>query len=346
MFEEIIDQDLAKQMVGNCIREGTLPSALLFYGPEGVGKRTFALVIARVLNCSEVEEGCCGRCASCKAIGDLVHPNLRVIFPVRRAGSLEGLPEPELYDRQGTISIDLVRILKREATLAPYQKGKRVFVVLDADRMTEEARNAFLKLLEEPPADTVLILTTSRPNELSLTTLSRCQRIRFGRLPHDEIENALVSKKGADRKRARLVASLSGGSLGRAERMLEEYAEEHRLGTFDFVLNRTPEDDLEVLDLAQSLVNDDMVYSSLEVTESILRDLLAVKMGAGETVVNRDQMELLEKGARGRAWREICDMIDEVEEASIELGRNVNPRLVLFNMLSRIHEKDLAGAGV
>ncbi len=344
MFENIINQDLAKRMLANCVREGTLPSALLFYGPEGVGKRTFALVVARVLNCSEVEEGCCGRCASCRAIADLVHPNLRVLFPVRKAGSLEGLPEQELYDRQGTIGIDMVRILKREASLAPYQKGKRVFVVLDADRMTEEARNAFLKLLEEPPADTVLILTTSRPNELSLTTLSRCQKVRFSRLSPEEIENALVDTKGADGKRARLVASLCGGSLGRAETMLEEYAEEHRLSTFDFMLTRVPEDDLEILDLAQNIVNDDMVYSSLEVAESILRDLLAVKMGAGETVVNRDQMGLLETGAAGRDWREICDMIEEVEDASQELGRNVNPRLVLFNLLGSVHKRRLAGA--
>ncbi|MFQ5905222.1 MAG: ATP-binding protein [bacterium] len=344
MFEDIINQDLAKRILESRIRNNKLPSALLFHGPEGVGKRTFALTVMRVVTCAEVEYGYCGECGSCKAIGNLVHPNLRMLFPVRNAGSLEGLPDPELYDEQGTITIDMVRILRREASLKPFQEGKRIFVVLDADRMTQEAANAFLKLLEEPPADTLLILTTTRLSFLFATILSRCQSVRFTRLPPCDIENALVERMSADRHKARLAASLSDGSLGRAQRLLKEYAEEHRRRLFDFVSEDAPQDDLAVLDFTQELVSENLVHDTLEVLQSMYRDMLAVKMGARDTVTNTDQMEGLDKGATRMGCEEIHDIIYRIEDAADDLNRNVSPKLVLFNLLSRVHERNLSRA--
>lgn len=341
MFEEIVGQDLAKRMLETRVRNNRLPSALLFYGPDGVGKRTLALSLARVLNCAEVEFGCCRECPSCRAVRDLTHPNLRMIFPVRRASGLQGFPEAELYDEQGTISIEMVRMLRREASLKPYQRGKRIFIVLDAHRMKQEAQNAFLKLLEEPPDDTIIILSTARPDALSPTILSRCQRVMFRRLSPREIEELLADRMGADRHRAHLVASLSEGSLGRAGRMLEDYAEDHRKKIFRFVLESSPDDDLDIIDLAQELVNEDLVFSTLELVQSIYRDMLALKMGAGETLINTDYEELLKSKVGSVTWREIRCIVEEVEEAGSHLARNVNPRLVLFNLLTGVRDRGL-----
>lgn len=341
MFEKIIGQDLAKKLLEGSIRANKLPSAFLFYGPEGVGKRTFALTVAKTVNCSKVEHGYCGECSSCKGVGNLTHPDLRLLFPVRNAGSLEGLPTPELYDKQGTITINMVRILRKEASLKPFQKGKRIFLVLNADRMNQEASNAFLKLLEEPPADTLVILTTERPNFLFATIRSRCQRVMFTRLRAEDIEDALVEKTGAERNRAHLVASLSGGSLGWALKMLKDYADEHRLRMFGFILERTPQDDLDVLDFSREMVDENLVYESLEILQSMYKDLLATKMGAQKTLINIDQHKLLEKSAARMTCEEIYDIIYGVEDAFSDLNKNVNSRLVLFNLLSRVHEKSL-----
>jgi DNA polymerase-3 subunit delta' len=249
---------------------------------------------------------------------------------------LKGLPEPELYTEEGTISIDMVRLLRKEAALRPYQEGKRVFLVLDAHRMKEEAQNAFLKLLEEPPADTIVILTTSRPDALSPTILSRCQRVRFSRLSTGEIEETLQRKLSVDTDRGHLIASLSGGSLGRAERMLEAFEEEHRSKIFDFTLKGSVRDDLDILDLAQELVNDGLVHRTLDVVQSIYRDMLAMKMGADGTVVNVDQKDLIRPASEDMTWEEIRGIIYEVEDAAGYLARNVNSRLVLFNLLEKI----------
>lgn len=341
MFEKIIGQDLAKRLLEGSIRTNRLPSAFLFYGPEGVGKRTFALTVAKAVNCSKVEYGYCGECFNCRAVDSLTHPDLRLVFPVKNAGALEGLPTPELYDKQGSITINMVRILRKEASLKPFQKGKRVFIVLSADRMNQEASNAFLKLLEEPPTDTLLILTTERPTFLFPTIRSRCQKVMFTRLRAEDIENALVEKMGADRTKAHLAASLSGGSLGRAVKMLKDYADEHRLRMFDFVLENVPQDDLAVLDFSREMVDENLVYETLEVLQSMYKDLLATKMGTRKTLVNVDQEKLLEKGATRMTCEEIYGIIYATEDAFLDLKRNVSPRLVLFNLLSRVHEKSL-----
>ena len=342
MFEKIIGQDLAKRLLEGSIRANRLPSAFLFYGPEGVGKRTFALTVAKAVNCSKVEYGYCGECPDCKAVNNLTHPDLRLLFPVRNAGKLEGLPTPELYDKQGTITINMVRILRKEASLKPFQKGKRVFIVLSADRMNQEASNAFLKLLEEPPADTLLILTTERSSFLFPTIRSRCQKVMFTRLRAEDIENALVERMGAERNRAHLVASLSGGSLGRAEKMLKDYADEHRLKIFQFILESVPQDDLSVLDFSREMVDENLTYETLEVLQSVYKDLLATKMGAEKSLINIDQHRLLKKGAARMTCEEIYGIIYGIEDAFLDLNRNVNPGLVLFNLLSRVHEKSLA----
>ena len=344
MFEKIIGQDLAKKLLEGSIMANRLPSAFLFYGPEGVGKRTFALHVAKAANCSKVEHGYCEECFDCKAVNNLTHPDLRLVFPVRNAGSLEGLPTPELYDKQGTITINMVRILRKEASLKPFQKGKRIFVVLNADRMNQEASNAFLKLLEEPPADTLVILTTERPNFLFATVRSRCQMVMFSRLRADDIEDALVEKMGAERNRAHLVAALSGGSLGWAEKMLKDYADEHRLKMFDFILESSPQDDLAVLDFSREMVDESLVYETLDVLQSMCKDLLATKMGTQKTLINIDQHKLLEKGAARMTCEEIYDIIYGIEDAFSDLNKNVNSRLVLFNLLSRVHEKSLTRA--
>lgn len=341
MFERIIGQDLAKRLLEGSIKANKLPSALLFHGPAGVGKRTFALTVAKTVNCTKVEHGYCGQCSSCKGVDSLTHPDLRLVFPVRNAGSLEGLPTPELYDKQGTITINMVRILRKEASLKPFQKGKRIFLMLNADRMNQEASNAFLKLLEEPPADTLVILTTERPNSLFPTIRSRCQKVMFTRLRAEDIENALVEKMGAERNRAHLVASLSGGSLGWAQKMLRDYADEHRLRMFDFVLESAPQDDLAVLDFSREMVDENLVYETLEILQSMYKDLLATKMGAQKTLINIDQQKPLEKGAARMTCDEICDIIYGIEDAFADLNRNVSPRLVLFNLLSRVHEESL-----
>ena len=173
--------------------------AYVFAGPEGSGKTLAARAFAAALLCPE---GGCGECRSCRlALGDR-HPN-------------EVLVEPEGQ----SIPVQTVRDdVWHPAYMTAPEPGRKVFVIREADRLTPEAADTLLKVLEEPPADTVLILMSARAHELPETVLSRCHTVTFAALSEGFVVESLVAE-GADETRARLAARLTGGNLGRARRL-------------------------------------------------------------------------------------------------------------------------------
>src|SRR3972149_11488745 len=154
MFEEIIGQEIPKRLLLRSLQQNRLPSAFLFSGPNGVGKKTTALLFAKALNCKENQRTLlpspfpCGACSSCLKIDSKNHPDVRVI-------------EPEPKGKR-EIPIEAIRELRREVVMKPFEGRKRIFLLFHSDHMSLEASNAFLKTLAEPPLDTLFILTSTR----------------------------------------------------------------------------------------------------------------------------------------------------------------------------------------
>lgn len=179
--------------------------AYLFAGPEGSGKLLAARAFAASLLCAE---GGCGECRDCRlALADR-HPNVAVVEPEGRDIRVGAGP-----DDYGT-----ARWVVARAYLTAPEPGRKVFRVEQADRMTEEAADVLLKALEEPPADTVFILSSARPHELPETVRSRCQTVTFQPLAEAFVVQTLEDE-GIPAERARLAARLAGGNLGRARRV-------------------------------------------------------------------------------------------------------------------------------
>ncbi|MGZ8600613.1 MAG: DNA polymerase III subunit [Actinomycetota bacterium] len=173
--------------------------AYVLAGPEGGGKQLGARAFAAALLC---KAGGCGECRDCRLALDDKHPNEVVV-------------EPEGRD----IHVDTVRAeIWHPAYRTAPEPGRKVFVIREADRLNPAAADVLLKVLEEPPADAVLMLLSARPDELPETVLSRCHVVSFLPLSEDFIVEALA-REGADPGRAALAARLSGGNLGRARRM-------------------------------------------------------------------------------------------------------------------------------
>jgi|GEM_PF-193190 len=202
-FEGLLDQDHAKKFLMGYLRTGRIPNAFLFCGPKGVGKKTAARLLAKALNCQKEGEGIdsCGQCPSCVAMDRDRHPDWRCFAPER--GSL-------------TLGIDQIRTLKSAVSLKSSWGGYKVVVVLEAERMTQEAANALLKTLEEPPHKTVIILTASARDGLERTIVSRCQHVGFELVKHETIRSVLIHQCHVPEDKAELWAYLSCGSLGRA----------------------------------------------------------------------------------------------------------------------------------
>lgn len=199
----------ARRFVESCIEREAAPHAVLFVGAARVGKRTLAEDLAAGLLClaQDPRERPCRRCLACRKLARGDHPDLHRLAPEGpggqiRIGNREG-PEP------GT-----VRGLVRELALLPVEGRFRIAIVDGADRMNEDAQNAFLKTLEEPPAGVVLVLCADDEERLLPTVRSRCTRIRLGTVPAPEVAALLEERGLADAARASAVARLAGGRPG------------------------------------------------------------------------------------------------------------------------------------
>ncbi len=178
-----------------------LPHALLFAGPDGVGKRLLALALVAWVQCEAGGDDACAQCASCRQLAAGTHPDLQLVCVA--PGKKE-------------IGIDRIRGVKHFMQLQPMRGKAKVAIVDEAHLLTIAAQNALLKVLEEPPARSFLLLISSNPEALLPTVRSRCQRLQFGPLPVDTVVDIIASRSDVDPRLARELAVLAEGSPGRA----------------------------------------------------------------------------------------------------------------------------------
>lgn len=334
-FAQIVGNQGAKQLVFSMLKSGRLPHALLFKGPDGVGKKLFALNLAKRANCLDPrQEEPCDRCRSCRNIDAGLHPDVVMIGP-------DG----------NNIKIEQVREVCRRAYLTPVE-GREAFFILDpAEKMRAEAANALLKTLEEPPASTRIILITANSSALAPTLISRCAIISFRALPLEELTELLVERRGLERASARTVAALSGGSAALAlaldweqQRRLRESALElleALLGQEDFyrlarrvqaavpAKAKEQEPTLEWLDLLYALLRDAAIIACAGPSEQPepLRLLL-----------NADVAQRIERFAREIPLQLILEAADRVRACRLSLERNVGQQLALEALLVGLRE--------
>ncbi len=192
----------AREFLRAAIVQERLPHALLFAGPDGVGKRSLALALVAWLQCEAAADDACGDCGACRQVQAGSHPDLQLVQVA--AGKKE-------------IGIDRIRELKRFMQLQPVRGKAKVAVIDDAHLLTVAAQNALLKMLEEPPARSFLFLISASPDALLATVRSRCQRLQFAPLPVDTVAEILRASASMDGETASRLALAADGSPGRAQ---------------------------------------------------------------------------------------------------------------------------------
>lgn len=229
-----------RDRLSQAFRGGRLPQALLLHGPRGVGKQRLGLWLGQLILCEKEGPEPCGSCQSCRMAENLSHPDLHWFVPLeppkkqgdadKQVDVIEGALGEELALRRerplyGPISglanhsVASVRLLLRRVNLTPAMGKRKIFLVGDAERLipqqaNPEAANALLKALEEPPADTVLILTAAEPDKLLPTVLSRVVRTRVLSLPDSVVTSFAQAELPDLQNQARAVAQ-SEGCIGR-----------------------------------------------------------------------------------------------------------------------------------
>lgn len=297
-------------------RREPFPS-LVFGGPSRIGKRLCGVWYAAFLNCLQTEEKApCGECNSCKKFLSGSHPDIH----------FSRVPE-----KKTVVGVSEVREAIFEISHAPFEADFRVWIIEEGERLTDEAQNALLKTLEEPPGRSVIVLVTSLEGTLLPTVSSRCRLVRFQSLAITQVESALLSL-GTEAELAKTLSSLCGGSYGAALSLLREPKILQEQESVMELFCQLPGKDLwGAIETAQALEKSKLASHEalIDLGLSIFRDLLVLSAGAGDLVVHKKRLGTLENLARSLSPSTIRAAVRDFQEADHHLHRNVSPRLLL-----------------
>lgn len=314
-FEKILGQDKAINILREYIKQSRLQGGYLFSGAQGVGKKLVAKALAKALNCQEEGLDSCDKCASCIKIENNQHPDVHLI---------------ENCDCE--IKIENIRQLQREINLRPYEAKFKVFIVDNAHTLTAEAANALLKILEEPPKSSLIILITDKPALLFKTVVSRCKIIKFLPFPRGYLEGILIKDYALDNDTAHFLAYFSEGRIGCALTLKDNDIIREKNNIID-TLALSPRINLNSL----SVKDRASVHSYINILASWYRDIYLIKAGAPqEELINFDRKVELLKIVHRFSFPELNEIMRSLSDSALYLEQNINLKLLLYNLGAQI----------
>lgn len=321
--------------------------AYLFTGPHSIGKTTLARALARALQCTSTSRPC-GECSTCQRIARDRHPDVQVVegVPLGYKFDEKSLPPPPRANasERRMLKIDQIRALHHDIARAPFEGRWKIVILRRFEEANEEAANAFLKTLEEPPRHTRLILTARDASLLLPTITSRCQVFALRPLPLAQIETTLIERYRAAPEQARVVARVSAGRLGWAIRALEQRAVlEAREQYLDELNAALKEGRAERLLRAEALAKQgEHLPDLLDTWLGWWRDVLWLQHGDDSRITNIDRYDALREHATRFTREQAQRTLQAVRTTARYLTYNVNTRLtlevLLLNLPGSVHE--------
>ncbi len=312
VFEKIVGQESVKKLLAHALQQRAYSHAYLFEGPTGLGKEALAREFAAAILCPS-ENPPCHTCHSCHQVAAGTHPELRII-------------QPEDPEKDTSVSVEVIRTMIKDIYLKPYQGDWKVYIIPRAEILTFQAQNALLKTLEEPPDHAVIMLTSSQPEKLLPTVLSRCQKANFRPVKRERIEKWLQEMYNLPQKQAYALAAYANGTPDRAVKMLESESHRQQIQLFLTLTDTLSEGRLSPLLEAGEFLQQDKqkTLEVLSMWQAWIRDLQVISLGGEESLlIHQDQLErLTQQSARltTRGYPQAQAILEEAREDLINYG--------------------------
>lgn len=370
MWNKIIGQKRVISILKNIHKSGRIPHSFVFHGIEGVGKDAVAIEFAKLINCDSPDDvnGACDECKYCRQTNSLNSSVFKFItaMPASRKETDDGdNPASGLSDadaeilstelrrksedyyhrinmpKANTIRIDSIRQVRREIYLTPDRGKKKIFLISNADLMNQNSENAFLKILEEPPGESVIILTTSRINSLLPTVVGRCQKIKFDSIAGDDLLAFLKSYSGnIPLGEMNLLVNVSNGSLQKLKNIVNDNFLNLRDSVIDYlravITNNQPKIS-SIISSVTSSKDKELVRQFLYLMILWFRDIIVSKSSNDGIVINRDRIDSVSKFS-ARYKSDEFEIINNLETCIGDIDRNVNMEIMLYSLTYNLRD--------
>lgn len=360
MFTQVIGQQDIKERLLEEVRQNRIPHALLFCGPGGCGKLALAVSYAQYLLCRHPEEhDACGKCPSCKMFTDFAHPDLHFVYPIIRYKTAESsicdvyidawrkrlqkglyfdlndwLSDMKADNQQPMIYAAESTQIQRKLALKSTLGGRKVMIIWMPEKMNAECANKLLKLIEEPPAQTVFLLVSNEPEKILPTILSRTQRIDMKGIDKEELADILTPTYG--KEQAEQAARNAGGSYTAALKALQQEKDTALFFDLFVMLMRLSymRKIKEMRKWSEQLagMGREQQKNFLSYCQRLIRENFIYNFRQPElNYMTTEERDFSKNFARFVNERNVIKIMDELSEAQRDIEQNVNPKMVFFD---------------
>jgi DNA polymerase-3 subunit delta' len=318
-FSEVLGQEKALLLLQKALAESRLAHAYLFYGVSGVGKKFTALQFIKALYCPASSRDACDTCPVCRRIMAGNHPDVMSVAP-----------------EDTSIKIEQIRTLQRRLTYKPYEDQRITVIIENCELLSLPAANALLKTLEEPPANTLLLLLTSKKEALPLTIVSRCQLVPFRPLPLSHLRT-ILERQGVDPATAALAAPLAEGQLDRVSATELAQLLAIRQGAYNVLQDIFHARGLSSFLQARKLASKrEQCEELLRWLALLCRDMTMLTVAPNTPLYNQDLYAELVAFTQPLQCEHLLQIFELIQKLRAQLPMNVNPQLLFEQLLVQL----------
>jgi DNA polymerase III subunit delta' len=367
LFKNIIGQTPVKERLLHMLHDGRVPHALMFSGPEGSGNLPAAFAFIQYLFCkNKTESDSCGTCISCIKTSKLIHPDVHLVFPISKSKDVKvsddlvkefrelflETPYITLHDwfnsldaenKQPIIPTDEANGILKKLSYTSYEGGYKIMVIWQPEKMNTESANKLLKILEEPPEQTLFLLICNSPEQLLATIISRVQQIPFYKIETEDIAKGLMAQFDCQEQAAKQAALLSDGNYREAQLLLQHtdggaaYLQNFRT----FMLIALKFDAFKAVTWVDdnARTGREKQKQFLQYGLEIFRDCLMLNFGSVDLVRHSgEEKEFVTKFSRFVNQRNYEKLLEEFNSAFYHIERNANPKILFMDLIMKTNE--------